>query len=144
MRLDGARFLDIFSGSGIMSLEALSRGCSFALAIESNVRQCREIQDNFRAFNLTPAQAKAIPMDARSLLKKACNDEPFDFIFLDPPYGFKDLDVLAEQCLSNGWIKPEGVILIEHSNRDPVLEGYIRKEYGDSALSIRDLANETD
>lgn len=134
-RLTGARFLDLFAGSGIMSLEALSRGASFALAIESDVRQCRRIADQFKTFGLTAAQARAIPTDVAALLEKPCREEPFDWVFLDPPYGFAALPRLVEQCRTHGWCRDGGVILVEHGCRDPDLPGFSRRDYGDSSLS---------
>jgi 16S rRNA (guanine966-N2)-methyltransferase len=134
-RLESARFLDLFAGSGIMGLEALSRGAAFVLAIESDVRQCRRIRDHFEAFGLTPAQARAIPADAAALLEKFCREEPFDWIFMDPPYGFAALPRLAEQCRANGWIREDGIILVEHGCRDPDLPGFSRRDYGDSSIS---------
>jgi 16S rRNA G966 N2-methylase RsmD len=55
---------------------------------------------------------------------------------MDPPYGFRDLAKLVENCLQNGWLKPNGIFIVEHGSRDPDLEGFTRKDYGDTSISI--------
>ncbi|WP_373531640.1 16S rRNA (guanine(966)-N(2))-methyltransferase RsmD [Vampirovibrio sp.] len=137
MQLPGCRFLDLFAGSGIMSLEALSRGAAFVLAIEMDTDQCRVIRKNFAHIGLTEAEVKVVPCDAQGLMKKQCRQEPFDFVFMDPPYGFKALPELVTLCYNNGWLKPGGVIIVEHGTRDPELVGFTRKLYGDTAISIK-------
>lgn len=136
MDLPGSRFLDLFAGSGIMALEALSRGADFVLAIEMDQDQCRVIRKNFAHIGLTEKDVKVVPYDARALMQKHCKEEPFDFIFMDPPYGFKDLPLLVVLCRENGWLKPDGVIIVEHGSRDAELPGFQRKLYGDTVISI--------
>lgn len=134
--MPGSRFLDLFAGSGIMGLEALSRGADFVLAIEQDAEQCRVIRKNYQAIGLTPAQVKIVPCDVVTLLQKACREAPFDCIFMDPPYGFKHLEALIDNAKQNGWLKPNGWIVVEHGSREPALAGFQRKVYGDSVLSI--------
>jgi 16S rRNA (guanine966-N2)-methyltransferase len=138
MRLPDCRFLDLFAGSGIMSLEALSRGAAFVLAIELDPAQCRVIRKNFANIGLTEQEVKVVPCDARGLMRKVCREEAFDLVFMDPPYGFSELPLLVALCQSNGWLKPDGVIIVEHGSRDPELLGFTRKLYGDTAISISD------
>lgn len=142
MSMPGCRFLDLFAGSGIMSLEALSRGADFVLAIESDSEQCRVIRKNFSHIGLTDKEVKIVPCDARGLMAKPCREEAFDFVFMDPPYGFKDLPLLVALCRENGWLKPDGVIIVEHGSRAPELIGFTRKCYGDTAISISNLQTE--
>lgn len=136
MQLPGCRFLDLFAGSGIMSLEALSRGADFVLAIEMDPEQCKVIRKNFAHIGLTEKEVKVVPCDALGLMKKPCREEAFDFIFADPPYGFKALPELVAHSRQNGWLKPDGLIIVEHGSRDAELEGFTRKVYGDTAISI--------
>lgn len=136
-QLPGARFLDLFAGSGIMGLEAISRGAEFVLAIELHPEQSRMIRKSYAALNIPESQGKVVQYDAQKLLLKPCVEEPFDIIFMDPPYGFEALQQLADAIIQNGWLKPEGIILIEHGNREPELLGFARKVYGDSVLSYK-------
>ena len=135
--LPGCRFLDLFAGSGIMGLEALSRGAAFVLAIETNPEQCRVMRRNFDAMGITDTELKVSTNDVLRLLATPCRKDAFDFVFMDPPYGFKDLSKLVNQCIENGWLKPDGVMIVEHGIRDPDLEGFTRKDYGDTSISIR-------
>jgi 16S rRNA (guanine966-N2)-methyltransferase len=135
--LPNSRFLDLFAGSGIMGLEALSRGAAFVLAIEADEDQCRMMRKNFDKIGLSEADIKISSNDVRRLLSQPCRKEAFDFVFMDPPYGFKDLPLIAESCMQNGWVKSDGVVIVEHGFRDPDLAGFTRKNYGESSLSIR-------
>jgi 16S rRNA G966 N2-methylase RsmD len=81
-------------------------------------------------------EMKVIPYKVEELLAKTCREEAFDIIFMDPPYGLETLPELVRLCRENGWLKPGGVILIEHGIREADLEGFNRKNYGDSSLSI--------
>lgn len=135
--LPGCRFLDLFAGSGIMGLEALSRGADFVLAIESDPEQCRLIRKNYLTLGLSESDAKIIAHDVQAVLKRPCNEASFDLIFMDPPYGYVHLATTIQACIEQGWIHPEGVIIVEQGLRDPDLEGFTRKNYGDTSLLIR-------
>jgi 16S rRNA (guanine966-N2)-methyltransferase len=134
-RLEGARFLDAFAGSGIMSLEALSRGMSYVLALELETRQCREIRTTFEDFGLTASESAVLCTDARKFLARPCKELPFDWIFMDPPYGFEGLADLVACTLKNGWLKDNGVFIVEHGRRDPDFPDFSRREYGDTSIS---------
>lgn len=134
--IPGCRFLDLFAGSGIMGIEALSRGAEFVLAVEGDATQCRAIRKNYATLSIPEAEGKVIPYDVKQLLAMPCREEAFDMIFMDPPYGFRDLPKLVETCLQNGWLKPNGIFIVEHGSRDPNLDGFTRKDYGDTSISI--------
>jgi 16S rRNA (guanine966-N2)-methyltransferase len=135
-RLESTRFLDAFAGSGVMSLEALSRGCDFSLLLEMNDRQCRELRKIIQGFGLGEKEAQVVSIDTRLYLSKPCRIEPFDWIFMDPPYGFTELESLVKTTISNGWLKNDGAMIIEHGRRDPDFPGFTRRDYGDSSISI--------
>ena len=80
-----SRFLDLFSGSGAIGIEALSRGAALAVFIEK-VRSCRCIKENL-AFTRLQEQARVIKTDVFQGLRQLEGEEPFDCIFMDPPYG---------------------------------------------------------
>src|SRR5205085_2483078 len=103
--------------------------------IDQNAEQCKAIRKNYTRLGVTEQQAKVIPYDARLLVSKPCREEAFDIIFIDPPYGFKKLEMMVQATIDNGWIKPEGILIVEHGSRDPSLEHFIRKNYGDTSLS---------
>ena len=75
-------FLDVYSGSGIMGLEALSRGFEKAVGIEKNRTVLDLVKSNYNALNLTP---NLIYGDSLKILKRF-KDDYFDVIYIDPPY----------------------------------------------------------
>ena len=85
---DGARALDLFSGTGSISLELLSRGCSQVVSVELDRDHHRFIQDCLKKLGDTP-QALPIRGDVFRFVK-SCKQQ-FDFIFADPPYALKEL-----------------------------------------------------
>src|SRR5690606_21137258 len=92
--IDGGRFLDLFAGSGIMGLEALSRGAAFVLAVEKDPRQIRVLRQNAEALQADESQYRLMQRDAVALAGKKNPDAPFDIVFADPPYGRVDLPAL--------------------------------------------------
>lgn len=130
---EGASFLDMFSGSGIMALEAVSRGFSHAVALEKHPKVVQVIKNNFKKFpsaNLTLLQG-----DALKILSKF--DGQFDVIFIDPPY----FSGVYEQALST--IKPitKGVVILEHVTEIDFGEFELikQKKYGDKTVSFLKL-----
>lgn len=75
-------FLDVYSGSGIMGLEALSRGFKKAVGIEKNRTVLELVKSNYKTLNLTP---NLIYGDSLKILKRFQEDY-FDVIYIDPPY----------------------------------------------------------
>ena len=78
---EGKSFLDMYSGSGIMSLEALSRGFSNVVAIEKHPKVLQVIKNNFKNFSPVP---KLIKGDSLKIAENL--NEKFDVIYIDPPY----------------------------------------------------------
>ncbi|MEI3525948.1 MAG: 16S rRNA (guanine(966)-N(2))-methyltransferase RsmD [Eubacteriales bacterium] len=84
--IPGCRFLDLFGGSGAIGIEALSRGADYAAFAENNRKAYDCIGDNL-AFTKLADRARVFFMDALGALRVLEGEEPFDIIFLDPPYG---------------------------------------------------------
>ncbi len=108
MRVRGARVLDLFAGSGALSLEALSRGASFAVLGDRDRDALRFEKKNIEALGFAD-RCRVIPGDWHrtvSLLKG--EKEKFDLIFLDPPYAMTDvrelMDSLRDLTSEDGWI----------------------------------------
>lgn len=79
------RFLDVFAGSGAIGIEALSRGAECAVFVESASEPIRCIRANLEKTHLTE-RARVLAMDVFGAFKLLQTEEPFDFIFMDPPY----------------------------------------------------------
>lgn len=104
--VQGAYCLDLFAGSGALGLEALSRGAQQVVLVEKNMRIAQQLKDNVQL--LGAANAQVHNLDALQYLRQ--NQEPFDLIFLDPPFrkGLlpQVLDLLEEQKMLKvgGWL----------------------------------------
>lgn len=111
--LAGRRVLDLFAGSGALGLEAMSRGAAFALFVETDAAARGAIRDNIEALGLF-GSTRIHRRDATDLgAKPAGLGEPFDLVFLDPPYG----KGLGERALARlrdgGWITADALIVLE-------------------------------
>ncbi|HZI64077.1 MAG TPA: 16S rRNA (guanine(966)-N(2))-methyltransferase RsmD [Thermoanaerobaculia bacterium] len=142
-RLPGARFLDLYAGSGAVGLEALSRGAAAVLFVESDPRALRELERSVGLF--APERARrwraSLPGGLGELARRAGSEwDRFDLVFADPPYAFE-----AHPRLLAGiepLLAPEGEAAIEHSARRELPEessGLARasvRVYGETALSF--------
>ena len=108
----GSRFLDLYAGSGAIGIEALSRGAEYACFVDSSRKAAAVIEDNL-AFTKLRDQAKVLTMDVFSALSVLDREEPFDIVFMDPPYrhGLErmTLDALKEA----GCVHPDTLYIVE-------------------------------
>ncbi len=110
-RVEGARVLDLFAGSGALGLEALSRGAAYCLFVEDDADARGAIRENIEALGLTGAST-VWRRDATKL-GPAAPMQPFQLMFADPPYA-KGLGELAfEAALSGEWLSPGAVCVLE-------------------------------
>ncbi len=131
--LADCRFLDLFAGSGAIGIEALSRGAALGVFVEQNREAAAIIRENLR-FTKLEDQARLLTTDVLSGLRSLEGEEPFDFIFMDPPYG-KGLEGQAFAFLSHsGLIKEDTWVILEAALREPLEE--IQK-YGFSVKKIK-------
>ncbi|GAA4780301.1 MULTISPECIES: 16S rRNA (guanine(966)-N(2))-methyltransferase RsmD [Streptomyces] len=115
--LQGARVADLYAGSGAVGLEALSRGAAHALLVEADARAVRTVRDNARALGLPGAEVRA--GRAEQIAAGPAPADPYDLVFLDPPYAVTD-DDLREILLTlrrGGWLADEAVATVERSTR---------------------------
>ncbi|MEU4242111.1 16S rRNA (guanine(966)-N(2))-methyltransferase RsmD [Actinoplanes sp. NPDC026619] len=139
--LEGARFADLYAGSGAAGLEALSRGASHALLVESDARAARTIRDNIVALRVGPA-ARLVTGKVAQVLAGPPDGGPYDVIFADPPYAVTadELVELQQDLVVNEWLTKDAVIVLERARRgDPInwVEGVTAdrsKRYGDTTL----------
>lgn len=137
--LDGARVLDLYAGSGAVGLEALSRGASHALLVEADGRAARTIRGNVGSLGLDGAVVVADKVER--VVAGPC-EEPYDFVFADPPYAVGD-DVMVRVLGSlrdNGWLAEDALVAVERESRGADLEwppGYEAEKvrrYGEAAV----------
>ena len=100
---DGAVALDIFSGTGSITLELLSRGCSRVISVEQDRDHHRFIKQCVESLN--PSQGTVLPIRGDVFrFVKSCKQQ-FDFIFADPPYALKELPTIPDLILEKELLK---------------------------------------
>ena len=119
---EGAEALDLFSGTGSITLELLSRGCSRVVSVELDrdhhrfIQQCLQnsarpkdacYQRDARMFNV-----QCLRGDVFRYIK-SCKRQ-FDFIFADPPYALKELPTIPSLIFERGLLKDDGIFVFEH------------------------------
>lgn len=108
--IPGARCLDLFSGSGALGLEALSRGAAEVVMIDSHPKVIKQLRSNLALLeceNATLAQS-----DAESWLNRSA-DKTFDIVFLDPPYRKNLLAPCIELLVQHGWLATGARVYLE-------------------------------
>jgi 16S rRNA (guanine(966)-N(2))-methyltransferase RsmD len=107
---EDATALDLFSGTGSITLELLSRGCSHVISVEADIDHHRFIQDCLKKLDTNDA----IPLRGDVFrFVKSCKQQ-FDFIFADPPYALKELPTIPDLIFEKGLLKEGGVFVFEH------------------------------
>ncbi|GAA4703645.1 16S rRNA (guanine(966)-N(2))-methyltransferase RsmD [Streptomyces buecherae] len=138
--LAGARVLDLYAGSGAVGLEALSRGAEHALLVEADPRAARVVRENVRTLGLPGAEVRA--GKAAQVIAGPVPEQPYDVVFLDPPYAVTD-DELREILLTlsgNGWLAAQALVTVERSTRGGEFrwptgfEGLRARRYGEGTL----------
>lgn len=143
-RLDGARYLELFAGTGSVGLDALSRGAERAVFVDSNQKSARLIRENLDATGYRD-KAAVVAKDALVFLKKDAEGlGPFDLVFVDPPYhtgiGEKAMEMLGAAC--DGLLAEGATVVFEHFRKNVAPDGFWRLvkrrdyNYGDTVLSL--------
>lgn len=107
--IPGARCLDLFSGSGALGFEALSRGAGNVVMIENNSKASFQLKENAKTLNAE--NVEIYHGDAMQFLSQ--ENTPFDLIFLDPPFGKGFLQDCINQIVEMKLLKKDGAIYIE-------------------------------
>ncbi|SBW09461.1 Methyltransferase [uncultured delta proteobacterium] len=138
-----ARVLDLFAGSGSLGLEALSRGASYACFVELDKKAANIIRDNAERFGLDGSRYAIRQQEARTFLATRDMD-PFDVIFIDPPYRGNFLSSSMTAVLRKHWLREGGIINAEvergidlDPDADfPPLECIADREYGQTRVVL--------
>ncbi|MCI8514865.1 MAG: 16S rRNA (guanine(966)-N(2))-methyltransferase RsmD [Lachnospiraceae bacterium] len=113
--IPGCRFLDLFSGSGAIGIEALSRGAEEAVFVEHDKKAAVCLRENL-AFTRLADRAVILETDVLSALERLTREGTcFDLIFLDPPYGKLWEKKVLEALSKSGLLASEGRIVVEAS-----------------------------
>lgn len=134
--LEGARVLDIFSGSGALAIEAVSRGAADAVLIENNPKTAAVIRANLDRCGLT---LRLIVADFRAGLKTLAGEKAvFDLVFADPPYGLIPPEEMYRVLREYRLMAAGGFLIMEHAGRlQPEGDEIVTtRRFGDSAITI--------
>ena len=136
---EGARAVDLFAGTGALAIEALSRGASFALLVDSGAEARALLRANVEALALGGV-TRIWRADATKL-GRAPNGPPFDLAFLDPPYELGLANPALRSLVEGGWLAPQAIVVVEESAKAAILapEGLTlddERVYGDTKLAF--------
>lgn len=132
---DGIRAIDLFAGTGAISLEMVSRGAAEVTAVEKAPTQFRFIEKVRQQLNCMELQV--VKGDALRYIQSVST--PVDLVFADPPYDMEGFETVPEIILSSGAVGPDTLVVIEHSKtRDfSAIPGFLeRRIYGSVNFSI--------
>jgi 16S rRNA (guanine(966)-N(2))-methyltransferase RsmD len=142
-RVEGARVLDLYAGTGALAIEALSRGAASAVLVESSREALAVLRENVSALGLGD-RARPIACDVAEAPKRLLQLGPFDLVFADPPWAMVDSGD-APRALAGlvhaGLLAGDALVVLEHAARtaSPALDGLTSdqsRRYGDTALTF--------
>ena len=107
---EGARCLDLFAGTGALGIEALSRGAAHIVFVEKSAKLAAAIRKNLDDLDAT--NTDVVQRDAIDYLRSA-DPQPFDIVFLDPPFGSEMLAEACQMLQENGWLAAKANIYLE-------------------------------
>lgn len=118
---EGGEMLDLFAGSGAMSLEAISRGMSYSTLVDKDFKACRTIKANF--ISLDVQSYTLFRQDVFLVLKKLAEArKQFDLIFMDPPYARQKITEILTLIDQYELLKENGDVVCECASQDELPE----------------------
>ena len=132
--------LDLYAGSGVLGLEALSRGAAGAVFVEADARRCRHIRDALGALGL--ADRGSVHNGRVERVLGTLTTGGFGVAFADPPYALTDWQPLMGLLNREGLLADGAVVVAEHRHDTGLADEYgglallTRRRYGDTAISI--------
>ena len=109
---DDLNVLDLFGGSGALSLEAISRGCAHSIIVDNSRDAIKVITENVNSLKEND-KVSIFTSDYKLALKKLAN-ETFDIIFLDPPYRMNIIGDILKFIIENNMINKDGYIICQY------------------------------
>lgn len=111
---DGVTALDLFAGTGSISIELVSRGCDRVISVEKDAAHHAFISKIMKEVGTD----KCLPIRGDVFKFIGGSREQFDFIFADPPYDLKELSTIPELIFKNNLLKENGLFVLEHGKQD--------------------------
>lgn len=138
--LDGVSVLDLYAGSGVLGIEAISRGAEAAVFVDRAQRALAVLRANLARLGLDPL-ARVMPGDApRVVARLGRARERFDLVLLDPPYASDEAARALEAVVDAGILAPGAMVVLERSSRHPSprvpgLTDLDERRYGDTVVA---------
>ena len=139
--LEDARVLDLFAGTGALSLEALSRGAKEAVLIDMDRDACQAIRKNMETTRLGD-RCRLISRDYLQAMDQLAHEgQKFDVVFIDPPYRMENTGEMCAALKDKDLLGDAFLILVEHRRgMAPLLDGrfeaYDLRRYGDTEITF--------
>jgi len=140
--LSGSKVLDLFAGTGNLTIEAMSRGAAEAVLVDLSETSGKLIRENLRRLNLAQRSKVWIMPVARAVRLLARQRETFDLVFLDPPYERQLVEATLKIIGKENILRDSAVLIAEHSVREGVKPQYEslsltdQRRYGSTLLSF--------
>ncbi|MFL6192686.1 MAG: 16S rRNA (guanine(966)-N(2))-methyltransferase RsmD [Thermoanaerobaculia bacterium] len=137
-RIQGARVLDLFAGSGVVGLEALGRGALSAVAVDQSLRAVETLEANAGKLGERLLDIRRLTLPGG--IPRLAEQGPFDLVYADPPYNFPMYPEILEAVAP--LLAEDGEVAVEHASRRelPIEVGSLTRtdvrKYGESAISF--------
>jgi 16S rRNA (guanine966-N2)-methyltransferase len=131
--------LDLYSGTGALGIEALSRGAEHCDFVEADAKTCEVIRENLTRTGMLD-RAKVYPLPVSRALSRLRG--PYDLVVADPPYEYDRAESELRDLIGKGLLAGEGTLVVEHSKRHEwpeELEGrpqLLSRRHGDTRITI--------
>ncbi|MEW6040384.1 MAG: 16S rRNA (guanine(966)-N(2))-methyltransferase RsmD [Elusimicrobiota bacterium] len=151
MKIPGSYFLDLYSGTGAVGIEALSRGAKYAVFVDSDFIMVKSLKDDLIYLGLLDSSAvfqRDIIHTGLEWLAGRFGKKKFDIIFIGPPYKGFYVDKTLELIKAADLLKKNGLIIAQHHKKEVVRGSAFRykifreEKYGDSVLTFLVKNNE--
>lgn len=142
--VEGLRVLDLYAGTGVLGIEALSRGALYADFVESHYGRCRNLRGTLKMLNLT-----SISQVHNSKVEKVLNNLSgnYGLVLIDPPYEKDQWSVVMNMLNEHGLVNQSGNVVTEHHYTQQMAVRYGKfvltktKRYGDTSISVYNVEN---
>ena len=128
--------LDLFAGTGNLGFEALSRGAASAVFVDQDAFNIKNIDSTAHDFEVQE-QVNTVTLSVEHFL--AGPAVPYDLIFADPPYVYRDVEGIVTQVIENGWLQDDGWLVVEHNKHHNFTAHphfLFQKKYGRTRVSF--------
>ncbi|MCF6304230.1 MAG: 16S rRNA (guanine(966)-N(2))-methyltransferase RsmD [Rhodobacteraceae bacterium] len=134
--IEGTRVLDLFAGTGALGFEALSRGAARALFVDDGAKSRALVRQNIDTLRVI-GQTKLYRRDATKMGEN--RGDPYDLVFLDPPYGKGLGEKALMSCMAGGWLADNALVIWEENSAVTPPKGFAmldQRKYGDTVISV--------